>query len=42
MARIEARLSEMGLVLPAPLKAPVGRLPFSAAVEIEAKVEIKS
>jgi len=31
MARIEQRLGEMGLVLPAPLKAPPGRLPFAPA-----------
>ena len=31
MARIEARLNEMGLVLPAPLKPPAGRLPFAMA-----------
>ncbi len=29
MASIERRLNEMGLVLPAPLKAPPGRLPFA-------------
>jgi enamine deaminase RidA (YjgF/YER057c/UK114 family) len=31
MARIEARLRELGLVLPAPLKAPAGLLPFAMA-----------
>lgn len=40
MARIEARLSEMGLVLPAPLKAPPGRLPFAMARVVGARVAI--
>jgi enamine deaminase RidA (YjgF/YER057c/UK114 family) len=38
MARIERRLSEMGLVLPAPLKAPPGRLPFTPARIVGARV----
>jgi len=40
MARIEARLSEMGLVLPAPLKTPSGRLPFAMARIVGARVLI--
>ena len=31
MADVERRLSEMGLVLPAPLKTSAGRLPFTMA-----------
>ena len=31
MARIDQRLDELGLVLPAPLKPPAGRLPFAMA-----------
>ena len=40
MARIEARLSEMGLVLPAPLKTPSGRLPFAMARIVGARALI--
>jgi enamine deaminase RidA (YjgF/YER057c/UK114 family) len=40
MARVETRLSEMGLVLPAPLKGPVGRLPFAMARIVGARVLI--
>jgi len=40
MARIEARLSEMGLVLPAPLKTPASRLPFTPARIVGARVLI--
>ena len=40
MACIERRLSEMGLVLPAPLKTPAGRLPFAMARIVGARVLI--
>jgi enamine deaminase RidA (YjgF/YER057c/UK114 family) len=40
MARIERRLNEMGLVLPAPLKTPAGRLPFTPARIVGARVLI--
>ena len=38
MARIEQRLREMGLVLPAALKAPSGRPPFAPARVVGARV----
>jgi enamine deaminase RidA (YjgF/YER057c/UK114 family) len=40
LAGIEARLNEMGLVLPAPLKTPAGRLPFTPARIVGARVLI--
>jgi enamine deaminase RidA (YjgF/YER057c/UK114 family) len=40
MASIERRLNEMGLVLPAPLKAPPGRLPFAPARLVGTRVLI--
>ena len=40
MARIEDRLVAMGLVLPAPLKSPAGRLPFAMARIVGARVLI--
>lgn len=40
MARIEQRLDAMGLVLPAPLKPPPGRLPFTMARIVGSRVLI--
>ena len=40
MARVEQRLREMGLVLPAALKAPSGRLPFAPVRVVGARAYV--